>query len=132
MMPSYCHWELPPPASGRKSALRASCQLRYGPGFPSVLPSPLLIRPIRSFPSALICLLTEFPLLCYFLTHDVYVNLVGLIGRYSRRDSIWRSFIPFESFQVFQRGGYYSVEVIRNELAVISLNTMYFYDSNKG
>ncbi|KAL5530139.1 hypothetical protein ACEPAF_6396 [Sanghuangporus sanghuang] len=45
--------------------------------------------------------------------------------------SIWRTFIPFESFQVFQRGGYYSVEVIPNEVAVISLNTMYFYDSNK-
>ncbi|PAV20893.1 vacuolar endopolyphosphatase [Pyrrhoderma noxium] len=45
--------------------------------------------------------------------------------------SIWRSFIPFESYQVFQRGGYYSVEVISNQVAVISLNTMYFYDSNK-
>ncbi|KAH9936952.1 Metallo-dependent phosphatase-like protein [Amylocystis lapponica] len=45
--------------------------------------------------------------------------------------SIWRSFIPFESYQVFQRGGYYSVEVIPGSLAVISLNTMYFYDANK-
>ncbi|KAH8118273.1 Metallo-dependent phosphatase-like protein, partial [Phellopilus nigrolimitatus] len=45
--------------------------------------------------------------------------------------NIWRTFIPFESFQVFQRGGYYSVEVIPGEVAVISLNTMYFYDSNK-
>ncbi|GBE79453.1 Endopolyphosphatase [Sparassis crispa] len=45
--------------------------------------------------------------------------------------SIWRSFMPFESYQVFQRGGYYSVEVIPDSLAVISLNTMYFYDSNK-
>jgi endopolyphosphatase len=33
---------------------------------------------------------------------------------------------------VFQRGAYFSVEVIPNALAVISLNTMYFYDSNKG
>ncbi len=46
--------------------------------------------------------------------------------------SIWQSFIPFSSFQVFQRGGYFSVEVIPNEVAVVSLNTMYFYDSNKG
>ncbi|EJD01156.1 uncharacterized protein FOMMEDRAFT_21595 [Fomitiporia mediterranea MF3/22] len=45
--------------------------------------------------------------------------------------SIWMNFIPFESFQVFQRGGYYSVEVVPDEVAVISLNTMYFYDSNK-
>ncbi|KAI0921857.1 hypothetical protein AcW1_004280 [Taiwanofungus camphoratus] len=45
--------------------------------------------------------------------------------------SIWRSFVPFESYQIFQRGGYYSVEVIPDSVAVISLNTMYFYDSNK-
>ncbi|KAI0796639.1 Metallo-dependent phosphatase-like protein [Abortiporus biennis] len=45
--------------------------------------------------------------------------------------SIWSSFVPFHSFQVFQRGGYYSVEVIPDALAVISLNTMYFFDSNK-
>ena len=45
---------------------------------------------------------------------------------------IWRSFVPFPAYQVFQRGGYYSVEVIPNSVAVISLNTMYFYDSNTG
>ncbi|KAL0950019.1 hypothetical protein HGRIS_010027 [Hohenbuehelia grisea] len=44
---------------------------------------------------------------------------------------IWKSFIPFPAYQVFQRGGYYHVEVIPNSLAVVSLNTMYFYDSNK-
>ena len=46
--------------------------------------------------------------------------------------SIWKSFVPFHSYQVFQRGAYYSVEVIPDSLAVISLNTMYFFDSNKG
>ena len=40
--------------------------------------------------------------------------------------------MPFHSYQVFQRGGYYSVEVIPGALAVISLNTMYLFDSNKG
>lgn len=45
---------------------------------------------------------------------------------------IWKKFIPFPYHQVFQRGAYYSVEVIPEEVAVISLNTMYFYDSNKG
>ncbi|KAF8165337.1 endopolyphosphatase [Crassisporium funariophilum] len=45
--------------------------------------------------------------------------------------SIWSNFIPFPNLQVFQRGAYYSVEVIPDEVAVISLNTMYFYDSNK-
>ncbi|KAI9063209.1 hypothetical protein FKP32DRAFT_733993 [Trametes sanguinea] len=44
--------------------------------------------------------------------------------------SIWRAFVPFPSYQVFQRGGYFSVEVIPDAVAVISLNTMYFYDSN--
>ncbi|CAL1700593.1 unnamed protein product [Somion occarium] len=44
---------------------------------------------------------------------------------------IWRSFIPFPSFQVFQRGGYFSVDVIPGSVAAISLNTMYFYTSNK-
>ncbi|KAI1786520.1 Metallo-dependent phosphatase-like protein [Ganoderma leucocontextum] len=48
----------------------------------------------------------------------------------SEFSSIWRAFVPFPAYQVFQRGGYFSVEVIPNSLAVISLNTMYFYDSN--
>ncbi|KAJ7283642.1 endopolyphosphatase [Mycena rebaudengoi] len=45
--------------------------------------------------------------------------------------SIWKNFIPFPHLQIFQRGAYFAVEVIPNSLAVISLNTMYFYDSNK-
>lgn len=45
---------------------------------------------------------------------------------------IWQSFIPLSSFGVFQRGGYFIVDVIPDTLAVISLNTIYFYDSNKG
>ncbi|KAI5825266.1 hypothetical protein K523DRAFT_375771 [Schizophyllum commune Tattone D] len=44
--------------------------------------------------------------------------------------SIWKSFIPFHYLQVFQRGAYYATEVIPNQIAVIALNTMYFYDSN--
>ncbi|GJE84018.1 endopolyphosphatase [Phanerochaete sordida] len=49
----------------------------------------------------------------------------------SEFSSIWKSFVPFHSYQVFQRGAYYSVEVIPDQLAVISLNTMYLFDSNK-
>lgn len=67
---------------------------------------------------------------------------------------IWKAMIPFPSYQVFQRGAYFSVELIpghlgqgmRNSvfenraradvdpcsLAAISLNTLYWYDSNKG
>ena len=46
--------------------------------------------------------------------------------------SIWKSFVPFHSYQVFQRGAYFAVEVVPDALAVVSLNTMYFYDANKG
>ena len=51
---------------------------------------------------------------------------------YMRPGSIWKSFVPFHSYQVFQRGAYFSVEVIPDQLAIISLNTMYLFDSNKG
>ncbi|KIJ20029.1 hypothetical protein PAXINDRAFT_153001 [Paxillus involutus ATCC 200175] len=46
--------------------------------------------------------------------------------------SIWSNFIPQSSLESFLQGGYYSVEVIPDSVAVISLNTMYYYDSNKG
>ncbi|KAJ2931588.1 hypothetical protein H1R20_g5383, partial [Candolleomyces eurysporus] len=45
--------------------------------------------------------------------------------------SIWEAFIPFTYRQVFQRGAYYATEIFPDELAIISLNTLYFYDSNK-
>jgi hypothetical protein len=47
-------------------------------------------------------------------------------------NSIWSDFIPAEEYHVFQRGAYYSSEVIPDKLAVISLNTIYWYDANKG
>lgn len=52
----------------------------------------------------------------------------GITNEYS---SIWRPFIPFSSYQVFQHGGYFSTEVIPGHVAAISLNTMYWYDANK-
>ncbi|KAJ4342484.1 Endopolyphosphatase [Didymella glomerata] len=45
---------------------------------------------------------------------------------------IWRSFIPEAQRHQFQQGGWFSVEVIPNRLAVISLNTIYFFTSNSG
>ncbi|KAI5451729.1 Endopolyphosphatase, variant 2 [Naganishia albida] len=45
--------------------------------------------------------------------------------------NIWSDFIPAEEYHVFQRGAYFSSEVIPDKLAVISLNTIYWYDSNK-
>ena len=43
---------------------------------------------------------------------------------------VWRQLIPEEQRHGFVRGGWFSVEVIPNELAVLSLNTLYFFDSN--
>lgn len=43
---------------------------------------------------------------------------------------IWRKFIPEEQRHGFERGGWFFVEVIPNKLAVFSLNTLYFFDSN--
>jgi endopolyphosphatase len=43
---------------------------------------------------------------------------------------VWGKFIPQEQLHSFARGGWFFTEVIPNKLAVISLNTMYFFDSN--
>ena len=43
---------------------------------------------------------------------------------------IWRQFIPEAQRHQFQQGGWFFVEVIPNTLAVVSLNTLYFFDSN--
>jgi len=44
--------------------------------------------------------------------------------------SIWNRFIPEEQRHAFERGGWFYVEVIPHQLAVFSLNTLYFFDSN--
>ncbi|KAL9104026.1 MAG: hypothetical protein Q9163_001004 [Psora crenata] len=43
---------------------------------------------------------------------------------------VWRNFIPESQRHSFERGGWFFVEVIPNQLAVFSLNTLYFYGSN--
>ena len=43
---------------------------------------------------------------------------------------VWRQFIPEVQKHSFEQGGWFSVEVIPNHLAVFSLNTMYFFQSN--
>ena len=48
-------------------------------------------------------------------------------GRYAK---VWEKFIPEEQRHGFQRGGWFSVEVIPKQLTVFSLNTLYFFDSN--
>lgn len=44
--------------------------------------------------------------------------------------SIWRQFIPEEQRHGFERGGWFYVEVIPNQLAVFNLNTLYFHGKN--
>ncbi|KAJ9658963.1 Endopolyphosphatase [Neophaeococcomyces mojaviensis] len=44
--------------------------------------------------------------------------------------SIWNKFVPEEQRHSFARGGWFFTEVIPNKLAVFSLNTLYFFESN--
>ncbi|KAJ5957271.1 hypothetical protein N7501_011550 [Penicillium viridicatum] len=43
---------------------------------------------------------------------------------------IWNQFIPEDQRHTFVEGGWFTTEVVPGRLAVISLNTMYFFDSN--
>jgi len=43
---------------------------------------------------------------------------------------IWNQYIPDDQMKGFQKGGWFWVEVIPDKLAVFSLNTMYFFESN--
>ena len=43
---------------------------------------------------------------------------------------VWKGFIPEDQRHTFVEGGWFTSEVVPGRLAVISLNTMYFYDSN--
>ncbi|KAJ5179033.1 hypothetical protein N7492_002243 [Penicillium capsulatum] len=43
---------------------------------------------------------------------------------------IWRHFIPEDQRHSFAEGGWFTSEVIPGQLAIISLNTMYLYESN--
>ena len=45
-------------------------------------------------------------------------------------DRIWKGIVPEEQRHTFVEGGWFSVEVIPNKLAVFSLNSMYFFKSN--
>lgn len=45
---------------------------------------------------------------------------------------IWRHFIPEEQRHSFEFGGWFFVEAIPNKLAIVSLNTLYFFDRNAG
>lgn len=65
--------------------------------------------------------------------NDVYPhNLVAPGPTLQTREmyKIWRSFVPAEQMHTFNRGIYYFREVIPGRLAVLSINTLYFFKSN--
>jgi endopolyphosphatase len=62
------------------------------------------------------------------LPHNIFTKGPN---RWTREfEDIWRGFIPQEQKHSFARGGWYFSEVIPNRLAVFSLNSLYFFDSN--
>lgn len=44
---------------------------------------------------------------------------------------IWQPFIPADQYHTVTRGIYFAREVIPDTLAVVSMNTMYYFDNNK-
>ncbi|KAL7922729.1 Metallo-dependent phosphatase-like protein [Trichoderma austrokoningii] len=65
-----------------------------------------------------------------FLPHNIM--LPGPNKWFAAYSDIWSRFIPEEQRHSFTFGGWFYVEVIPNQLAVFSLNTMYFFDRNAG
>ncbi|KOS20601.1 Endopolyphosphatase [Escovopsis weberi] len=63
-----------------------------------------------------------------FLPHNVM--FAGPNKWFQTYTHIWRQFIPEEQRHTFGLGGWFSVEVIPDHLAVFSLNTMFFFDRN--
>ena len=73
------------------------------------------------------------PIIPNFGNNDILPHNILSKGpnRWTKRyTSIWNRFIPEEQRHGFERGGWFYVEVIPNQLAVFSLNTLYFFDSN--
>ena len=75
------------------------------------------------------------PIVPTFGNNDILPHNIFLPGpnRWTRKyEDIWRRFVPQEQKHSFARGGWFFSEVIPNRLAVFSLNTLYFFDSNSG
>ena len=73
------------------------------------------------------------PIVPSFGNNDILPHNIFTPGpnRWTRKyTSVWRKFIPEEQRHSFTRGGWFFVEVIPRQLAVFSLNTLYFFDSN--
>jgi endopolyphosphatase len=72
----------------------------------------------------------SIPVVPTFGNNDIMPHNIFLQGpnRWTKKYlDVWRSFIPEAQRHQFQQGGWFSVEVIPGNLAVISLNTMYIF-----
>ncbi|KAH7388800.1 Metallo-dependent phosphatase-like protein [Pyrenochaeta sp. MPI-SDFR-AT-0127] len=75
----------------------------------------------------------RIPVVPTFGNNDIMPHNIFLSGpnRWTMKYlDIWRNIIPEAQRHQFQQGGWFSVEVIPGKLAVISLNTIYFFSSN--
>jgi len=73
------------------------------------------------------------PIVPNFGNNDIMPHNIFTPGpnKWTRKyTSVWKKFIPEAQRHSFERGGWFSVEVIPQRLAVFSLNTLYFFDSN--
>ena len=73
------------------------------------------------------------PIVPNFGNNDILPHNIFNPGpnRWTRRyTEIWGKLIPEEQHHVFERGGYFFVEAIPNQLAIFSLNTLYFFNPN--
>lgn len=75
----------------------------------------------------------RIPIIPTFGNNDIMPHNILAPGpnRWTKHFSgVWKKLIPEEQKHSFERGGWFYVEVIPNQLAVFSLNTLYFFDSN--
>jgi endopolyphosphatase len=73
------------------------------------------------------------PIVPTFGNNDILPHNIFTPGpnRWTRKyEEIWEKFVPQAQRHSFARGGWFFTEVIPNQLAVFSLNTLYFFDSN--
>lgn len=75
------------------------------------------------------------PVIPTFGNNDILPHNVMTPGpnRWLREyQDVWKVFIPEAQKHSFEFGGWFYTEVIPNQLAVFSLNTLYFFDRNAG
>ncbi|SCV73688.1 BQ2448_6118 [Microbotryum intermedium] len=77
----------------------------------------------------------KVPIVTSFGNNDVFPHNImfgGPSAITSEFLKVWKHYIPEDHLHTFARGGYYSIEAIPNQLVLVSLNTLYFYENNKG